>query len=409
MKISPPNVFCVHTGFGSHQQMGDAEAREQNMYRKATQVSIEDRPDIHSHPFDEGRAEVQQPADDQRVSLFHEDLADVRRSFSARRVRLPEDLQLLKRGVQPLAGDLLLARVAALGQHTRLELSNGRRSQLYVGDQLIVAYGNRYAPDQFEAEVPPDLEECHLVAAGGIASRLLGKHARVKAPTRIQPLGLLARPDGGRLNLRDWRIEARPIPQPLPPVVVVAGTAMNAGKTTAAANLIKGLRRAGLKIGAAKVTGTGAGGDFWQMVDAGASEVVDFTDAGYATTYQLAPDEVEKVFVRLLSHLGGLKLDAIVIEVADGVLQMETAALLSSPAFAYYCQRLVFAAADAMGAVAGVQYLQRKGLTVSALSGAMSASPLAVREACSALGLPVLGKKALSDASTALNLLNGKA
>ena len=45
------------------------------------------------------------------------------------------------------------------------------------------------------------------------------------------------------------------------PVLIVAGTAMNAGKTTAAARLIKGLQRAGLRVGAAKVTGTGAGGD----------------------------------------------------------------------------------------------------------------------------------------------------
>jgi hypothetical protein len=407
MKISRPNVFSVETREDDAAAASHSAKESRAMYRKGKQALIVNGPDMNPRTLDMDVAGSRPAKENPSELLFAEDLAGVRRSFSTRRAHLPERLQILKSGVVPRPGDLLLAQVTALGQHTRLELREGRRSQLYVGDRIIVAYGNRYAPDQFEAEVPPDLDECHLVAAGGIAARLIGKHTRVKRPTRIRPLGLLARSDGKRLNLLDWRIETRSIPQQLPPVIVVAGTAMNAGKTTAAASLIKGLQRAGLKVGATKVTGTGAGGDYWQMVDAGAVEVVDFTDAGHATTYQLAPAEVEKVFMRLLSHLGGYKLDAIVVEVADGLLQMETAALLASAGFAYYCKRLVFAAADAMGAVAGVQYLQHKGLKVDAVSGALSASPLAVREACSALGLPVLGKQQLSDPAVALDLLGG--
>jgi hypothetical protein len=190
--------------------------------------------------------------------------------------------------------------------------------------------------------------------------------------------------------VRDWRLDSRSIPKPLPPVVVVAGTAMSAGKTTAAANLIKGLHRAGKRVGAAKVTGTGAGGDYWQMKDAGACEVVDFTDAGYASTYMLSAPEVEKVFLRLLSHLGGLELDAIVLEVADGILQQESNDLLASEGFAFYCNRLLFAAGDAMGALAGVQWFQARGLEVTAVTGSLSASPLAARETTSALGLATI-------------------
>ena len=154
--------------------------------------------------------------------------------------------------------------------------------------------------------------------------------------------------------------------------------------------------------------GTGAGGDFWQMKDAGASEVVDFVDAGHASTYMLASQEVEKVFLRLLSHLGGHNLDAVVVEVADGLLQAETAALLASPGFSYYCDRLIFAAGDAMGAIAGVQWLQQRGMDVCAVSGMLSASPLAARETTSALGLPVLSKTDLSDPAVALRLLTGE-
>jgi GTP-binding protein EngB required for normal cell division len=334
-----------------------------------------------------------------------ERLADARWAFTTRRAHLPSGLTLLMHGVQPRQGDLVLARVTGIGHHSKLELPDGRRSQLYQGDEIVVTYANRYAPDQFEAEVPDNLDDCHLVAAGGIAARMLSRNAKTRNPTRIRPLGLLADLHGRRLNVNDWRIDSGPFPKPLPPVIVVAGTAMNAGKTTAAARLIRGLVRAGKRVGAAKVTGTGAGGDYWQMKDAGACEVVDFTDAGYASTYQLAPQEIEKVFLRLLSHLGSLKTDVIVVEVADGVLQAETAALLASPSFSYYSDKLIFAASDAMGAVAGVQWLQSKGLNVHAVSGALTASPLAIRETSTALGLPVLLKQGLSDPSVALELL----
>ncbi len=338
-----------------------------------------------------------------------ERLAGVRSSFATRRVSLPQRFRLLRAELRPTAGDLLLARVESIGQHTRIELPEGRRSQLYQGDEILVAYGNRYAPDQFEAEVPDDLGDCQLVAAGGIAAKVVSRNARLKRATRIRPIGLFADLNGKTLNLSDWRLDSRPIPKPLPPVVVVAGTAMNAGKTTAAARLIKGLVRAGKRVGAAKVTGTGAGGDYWQMKDAGASEVVDFTDAGFASTYLLPPQEVEKAFLRLLSHLGNLNLDVIVVEVADGILQIETSQLLASQGFSYYCNKLIFAASDAMGAVAGVQWLQAHELEVSAVSGSLTASPLAVRETSGALGLPVLSKNDLSDPATALALLDGTA
>ena len=48
--------------------------------------------------------------------------------------------------------------------------------------------------------------------------------------------------------------------------------------------MVKGLTGAGYRVGAAKVTGTGAGGDLWLMRDHGAYEALDFTDAGMATT-----------------------------------------------------------------------------------------------------------------------------
>ncbi len=180
----------------------------------------------------------------------------------------------------------MLARVEKVGHHKRIELEHGRRAPLFVGDEILVCYGHRYAPDQFESEVPQDLKMCHLVAGGGIASRCLLRHDTAKLPTLIQPLGLVGDAQGKPLNMADWALDEVAVKRPRPFVIVVVGTSMNAGKTTSAAYLIKGMSRSGMKVGAAKLTGTGAGGDRWLMQDAGAFEVVDFTDAGYASTYQ---------------------------------------------------------------------------------------------------------------------------
>ena len=59
------------------------------------------------------------------------------------------------------------------------------------GDEIIVCYGNRYAPDQFEALVSDDLGLCDLVASGGIASCEVNRHERMLPPTQILPIGLV--------------------------------------------------------------------------------------------------------------------------------------------------------------------------------------------------------------------------
>lgn len=326
--------------------------------------------------------------------------AAAKRAFTTRRVDL--DLATrLRSDLRPRAGDLLLARVAQLGQHQKLESPHGRRAQLYEGDEIIVAYGERYAPDQFEAVVPDELSACDLVAGGGVAGKVLSRHARMRAATRIEPIGLLADDAGKVLNLAQFALSNATAKTGLPPVVAVVGTSMNAGKTTAAAGLIHGLSRAGLVVAASKVTGTGSGGDLWTMFDAGARSVLDFTDHGHASTAGLAQERIESVALSLIAHSAATKPDVIVVEVADGLLQQETAALLRSACLRNLLHGVLFAAGDAMGAVAGHQWLIAAGHRVLGVSGLLSASPLATREAEAALDRPVLTLAELRDAITA--------
>ncbi|MCA8948661.1 MAG: DUF1611 domain-containing protein [Planctomycetes bacterium] len=327
-------------------------------------------------------------------------LAEVRVAFNLRRVPLAAIGALLDDDAEPRPGDLVLARVDELGHHTRLQLTTGRRVQLFEGDEIAVAYGHRYATEQFEAEVPRDLSPCHLVAAGGIAGRAISRSRNVRRPTRITPLGLLATAGGAVCNLADFALPPRDaLPAQRPLTVAVLGTGMDVGKTTTARHLVKGLTRAGLRVGAAKVTGTGACGDYFALADSGAVPVFDIVDAGFASTWRLAAGDVLRGFTTLLAHVVEHGVEAVVIEVADGLLQPETATLIAAAEFAAAVDSVLLAAREPLAAGAAIERLRGLGLPCVAVSGLVSASNLGVEEARSATGLAVLGLRSLGSPS----------
>jgi hypothetical protein len=339
----------------------------------------------------------------------HADVARLRRAswaFTTRRVPLEVAYSTSLSGGSPRAGDLVLAKIDVLGHHGGLQLATGRRRTMFAGDEIVVVYGNRYASNQFESLVPDTLGPCHLVAGGGIASRALSWHCRIaKGPTHITPIGLLLDAKGERVNLRNFALPPIDKLGDTPTTVAVVGTGMDSGKTQSAAYLVRGLIAAGLRVGYAKVTGTGAGGDTWLLKDAGAFPVLDFTDAGMATTYMLAPSEVDRVLTTLIGHISNEGVDAMVLEIADGVFQRETSALLQSAVFHRLIQGIVLTSGDSMGAAAGVNWLKIQPVPVLALSGILSAAPLQAKEAILAVGLPVYNREQLSDASVALDIL----
>ncbi|MGQ0776652.1 MAG: DUF1611 domain-containing protein [Pseudonocardiales bacterium] len=333
-----------------------------------------------------------------------ERIGRVKVAYSVRRVNLDRPLWLVD-GIAPRHGDLLLARVFEIGQHPRLELTTSRRAMLYPGDEIVIGMGARYAPDQFEAELPDDLAPCHLVAAGGVAAAMRCKHSSMKDPTSIVPVGLVAVADGRVLNAADG---ALPLVEPLPrrvPTVLVTGTAMNAGKTTSVISLVRGLTAAGLRIGACKLTGTGAGGDRYSFVDAGAAEVLDFTDLGLVSTFGVPLEVLVRTSVAMHRHLVARGVDVVLMEAADGLLCAETAALIDTGPVRNIVDGTVFAAGDAAGAVLGVQLLRKRRMRLLAVSGVLTASPLAVREVQTEIDLPVYGPAELADPRVALRML----
>ncbi|MEO3430591.1 hypothetical protein AAFN88_17180 [Pelagibius sp. CAU 1746] len=323
-------------------------------------------------------------------ALTGDELRQAKRSYVTGRFDLGRAACLLTGAATPKAGDLMLARVARIGHHRKLESPEGRRQALFVDDLILLCYGARYASDQFEALLPDSLESCNLVAAGGIAAICTGKHSGARKPTEIEPLGLVADAQGRVLNLsRVAETRSKPGVQ-RPFALAVVGTAMNAGKTTTVAAMIRGLARNGLKVGAAKITGTGAGCDRWAMVDAGAAAVLDFTDFGHASTYLVPVAETASILEAAVAALGREGCDVVVVELADGLLFPETAELVENSSFTRLISGMILAAGDSMSAGYGAHWLASRKLPLLALAGKLTSSPLMVREAEAACDIPVV-------------------
>ena len=329
------------------------------------------------------------------VPLSSERMAQAKQSYVTRRIDLGQAAQLLVEGVRPQAGDLVLARIDRLGHHRRLESPEGRRCQLFLGDEVLLCYGARYASDQFEAQVPETLEPCHMVAAGGIAARCNQRHDAVRAPTGIEPIGIVADAAGQPLNLKRFSLAPAASAPHRPTILAVVGTSMNAGKTTTAAALVRGLCLNGMTVAVGKVTGTGAGGDRWAYVDAGAALVLDFSDFGYASTYGVATADLTALLDDLVNALAEVRPDAIVIEVADGLFFADTADLVRSDAFCTVVDHVVLAAGDAMSAVEATRRLAQSAITPAVVAGLLTSSPLAIREAARMIDAPIVALDAL--------------
>jgi hypothetical protein len=306
----------------------------------------------------------------------------------------------------PRLGDFVVIRVVKVGELDHLENPYGRRMRMFDGDVVVGAYGNRYATDFYEGYLPHPGDPVHLLTAGGLVGTVASAHVRREVPTVVEVLGPLTDPTGTALNTDDVALASVGVRRPELGSMVVLGSAMNAGKTTTASAITRGLARAGLRVGAGKVTGSGSGKDQWAYQDAGAAVVCDFLDFGMPSTFGYPMPRLIETMFGIRDHLVGEGADVVVLEVADGLLQPETRALAARlPEIA---DEVVLAVGDAVGAIAGIGLLAELGVAVGAVSGLVSASPLASREVAEETGLAVLTPDELA-AGAALDLLAHRA
>jgi hypothetical protein len=309
------------------------------------------------------------------------------------RVQLQED--------PPEANDVIVAEVVQVGQHPRLELASTQRSQLFRGDIVGVVYAERYATRQWQGIVPGHNGLCHMLSIGGVCGEVVGKIAQMKDPTTLRPLGYLVDGASERVNLTEHGLRPCRQPESRPATILVVGSAMDSGKTTAAYSVIQGLMRSGARVCAGKLTGTASCKDIQALRDAGAAKVLDFTDAGFASTAGCSSEQLWGIVKTVGSHLISLSPDYLVLEIADGIVQRETKMLLNLLKMHQYVDYVIYTCNDSLGIRGGVRRVRKYGFNVAAISGWAACSPLAIQEAQQETDLPVLGPEQLQEPSVA--------
>ncbi len=295
---------------------------------------------------------------------------------------------------QPENGDVVYGKITRLGQHTELENKSGRIHRLNEGSTAIFVFGNRYAPDFYEGVIPTTMTaNVDLLARSGIIGNVQVKNSSVSEPTQVKVLGYICDSSGEVLNTRSYplikpkKLEKK---EDRAKLILFIGTSMNSGKSTSATACCWALTTMGYDVRASKVTGTASLKDILHMQDAGASIVNDFTHFGFPSTYLLEEKEVVKIFNDLDLKYANNPKNYWAVELADGILQRETALLLRSPDVRSRIHKLIFAAHDTFGAIGGLNILKHEfGLVPDAISGVCSSSPLFLRELSEFTDIPV--------------------
>jgi len=101
------------------------------------------------------------------------------------------------------------------------------------------------------------------------------------------------------------------------PVVALAGTCMEAGKTAAACAIVSRMRHRGLIVDVFKATGVSLRRDILAMEDSGARNGLIFTDLGVVTTTAKTGPALTR---SMLTELAAKKPDVIVFELGDGLI-----------------------------------------------------------------------------------------
>ena len=178
--------------------------------------------------------------------------------------------------------------------YNTLELVSGRMAKVGKGDIVAGALGHRQALFGYSGHVPESLKPgdvIQMLNIGGVLGicdsinpekgkpfdcRVLG--VALNFPYLGERIGVPARAGYKRLDPAA-ALETRGVP-----VVALAGSCMEDGKTAAACAIISRMRHRGLTVDAFKATGVSLRRDILAMEDACARRCAIFTDLGVVTT-----------------------------------------------------------------------------------------------------------------------------
>jgi hypothetical protein len=236
----------------------------------------------------------------------------------------------------------------------------------------------------------------HLLNLGGVLGHCVSSNPGVGAPFEVEVLGqVLVFPQFGNRTgqpafIQSGALPGKPGAGPVP-VVYVAGTCMNAGKTLAACALVRAFAQAGYKVGGAKLTGVSLMRDILAMQDYGAESIYDFTDAGVACTDPAtAPQAARTIFTELAAK----GVDLIIAETGDGILgEYGVQAVFSDPELRSWGAAHVLCANDPVGVEGGIRHMKEHfGIDVDVVAGPATDNRVGVRFVES-LGLPAFNAR----------------
>src|SRR5256885_3765239 len=211
--------------------------------------------------------------------------------------------------------------------YNTLELTSGRMAKVGKGDIVAGALGHRKALFGYSGHIPQSVQPGDIIQMlniGGVLGicdsvnpdkgkpfdgRVIG--GVLDFPYLGERIGVPARVGHKRLDL-EAKLDTRGVP-----VVALAGTCMEAGKTAAACAVISRMRHRGLVIDAFKATGVSLRRDIMAMEDSGARNSMIFTDLGIVTTTKINGPALTRT---MLTELASGKPDVIVFELGDGIL-----------------------------------------------------------------------------------------
>jgi hypothetical protein len=250
--------------------------------------------------------------------------------------------------------------------YNTLELTRGRMALVKRGDVIVGALGHRKALFGYSGHLPESLKPgdvVQLLNLGGVLGicdsinptqgqpfdcRVLG--VVLDFPYLGQRVGVPARVGEHRLA-GDTPVRLNGIP-----VVALAGTCMNSGKTAAACAVVSRFAHRGFIVDAFKATGVALRRDVLAMEDAGARNTAIFSDLGIcATTSKNAPALTRN----LLSVIAQGRPEVIVFELGDGLLgAYGVEAILHDDEIRKCLSAVVLSANDPVAAWGGIKLLQ---------------------------------------------------
>jgi len=263
----------------------------------------------------------------------------------------------------------ILVAVEVLNNKSRyntLELTSGRMAQVKRGDVIVGALGHRKALFGYSGHLPTELapgDTIQILNLGGVLGICDSINPNHGQPFDCRVLGpVLDFPYLGERIGVPARVGAEPLDQSAKinvrgiPVIAIAGTCMDAGKTVAACAAISRFRHSGLTVNAFKATGVALRRDILAMEDAGASRTSIFTDHGIlATTPRNAPALTRMLLTRMAEDRPNL----ITFELGDGLLgAYGVESILKDEAIRESLSAVVLCANDPVGAWGGIKLLR---------------------------------------------------